>query len=537
MKSKTNKFKLMLSMITTAALATTLGFSCTQTTTEKEEPKNNQDNNNDNQNKDKNPPSTTDDSSKQDPNTQLKPTDPADDENKDKNSPSEQNDQSSNTGNTEKKEPEVNHFEVLETLPKDFAIKHTYTDHDAAAALEKIKNIPQENIVSLIGIEQKYRENLLLRFKINPNTNALQEQGIIENIELIFSKDNKTVSKLVNVFGFVKRVTETTRDEEAYNFVNQKEMREDFKKLYPSLLAMTILNAFNPDDFINRKRYSDDLIPESEDANKNEEIKEKNKNRKVYIDLDSISTKTANTDYFKKGLPLSAGLKSALFEYSNEKNPKYDFKIAGAAPDDLNGNLILKLEIFEDTDTSDRGPVTNKTVTFSGMKSLKDNLKNENEFIKFTLKDEEANSVINRPLKTQINSSIEHLEENQETEISNSITIDERLKETLFKKLFVSIKDSEEGVYKTTSNEIRLYSLASLDDRYSVFPFVTFLTNSVVENVRVFATKKNNQTELKLKIDFSMSITQSQHPSLMKDIDFGSKKLEWTQDIVFSYTK
>ncbi|WP_044285620.1 LppA-related lipoprotein [Mesomycoplasma ovipneumoniae] len=228
----------------------------------------------------------------------------------------------------------------LSTLPSSFRITKSMQDLYPLTIIGKgnsdeYKNFSYVNFIDPIqDLNDKY--SVKLDFSNATSASKSSQKKPINNVLLVmYLKDNESIksSKMVSLF---------YKQEEASKInLIPKELPQDFKNIFPSFLAFSLLNSNN----------------------------------------DVISNPFFNQiGYVLNDRNFGVGLKDTFAEFSpeisdNEKE-KYGFDVVSAQPDDENGKLRLNLQIWkidQNTEIKTFLP-NNKSLEFSGLAKNSDNI-------------------------------------------------------------------------------------------------------------------------------------------------------------------
>ncbi|WHF53351.1 LppA-related lipoprotein [Mesomycoplasma ovipneumoniae] len=230
----------------------------------------------------------------------------------------------------------------LSTLPSSFRITKSMQDLYPLTIIGKgnsdeYKNFSYVNFIDPIqDLNDKYSVKLDFSNAVVASTSTSNQQKPINNVLLVlYLKDNDSIksSKMVSLF---------YKQEEASKInLIPKELPQDFKNIFPSFLAFSLLNSNN----------------------------------------DVISNPFFNQiGYVLNDRNFGVGLKDTFAEFSpeisdNEKE-KYGFDVVSTQPDDENGKLRLNLQIWKiDKDTEIKTFLpNNKSLEFSGLAKNSDNI-------------------------------------------------------------------------------------------------------------------------------------------------------------------
>ncbi|MHA0314811.1 LppA-related lipoprotein [Mesomycoplasma ovipneumoniae] len=284
----------------------------------------------------------------------------------------------------------------LSTLPSSFRITNHMQSSNPLTIIHKgktdYKNFSYVNFIDPIqDLSDKYSVKLDFSNAVVASTAASNHDKPINNVLLVlYLKDNESIksSKMVSLF---------YKQEEASKInLIAKQLPNDFKNIFPSFLAFSLLNSNN----------------------------------------DVISNPFFNQiDYVLNNRNFGVGLKDTFAEFSPEINDdekeKYGFDIVSAQPDDENGKLRLNLQIWKiDKDTEIKTFLpNNKSLEFSGLAKNSDNIYqielSEKDLEIAALKNDVKKTLLERDLKsnftkhTFLKHLLEHLYIRVNAEINN----------------------------------------------------------------------------------------------------------------------
>ncbi|MDW2927200.1 LppA-related lipoprotein [Mesomycoplasma ovipneumoniae] len=230
----------------------------------------------------------------------------------------------------------------LSTLPSSFRITKSMQDLYPLTIIGKgnsdeYKNFSYVNFIDPIqDLNDKYSVKLDFSNAVAASTGASNQKKPINNVLLsLYHKDNDSIksSKMVSLF---YKQEETSK----INLI-AKQLPDDFKNIFPSFLAFSLLNSNN--DVISNPFFN------------------------------QIGHVLNNRNF-------GVGLKDTFAEFSPEINDdekeKYGFDVVSTQPDDENGKLRLNLQIWKiDKDTEIKTFLpNNKSLEFSGLAKNSDNI-------------------------------------------------------------------------------------------------------------------------------------------------------------------
>ncbi len=230
----------------------------------------------------------------------------------------------------------------LSTLPSSFRITKSMQDLYPLTIIGKgnsdeYKNFSYVNFIDPIqDLNDKYSVKLDFSNAVAASTGASNQKKPINNVLLsLYHKDNDSIksSKMVSLFYEQEKTSQI-------NLIAKK-LPDDFKNIFPSFLAFSLLNSNN----------------------------------------DVISNPFFNQiGHVLNDRNFGVGLKDTFAEFSPEINDdekeKYGFDVVSAQPDDENGKLRLNLQIWKiDKDTEIKTFLpNNKSLEFSGLAKNSDNI-------------------------------------------------------------------------------------------------------------------------------------------------------------------
>ncbi|WP_337897648.1 LppA-related lipoprotein [Mesomycoplasma ovipneumoniae] len=284
----------------------------------------------------------------------------------------------------------------LSTLPSSFRItNHMQSSYPLTIITEGKtikKNFSYVNFIDPIqDLNDNYSVKLDFSNAVVASTGPSNQEKPINNVLLFLHlKDNDSIksSKMVSLF---YKQEETSK----INLIAKK-LPDDFKNIFPSFLAFSLLNSNN------------DVISNPF--------------------LNQIGHVLNNQNF-------GVGLKDTFAEFSPEINDdekeKYGFDVVSAQPDDENGKLRLNLQIWKvDKDTEIKTFLPdNKSLEFSGLAKNSDNIYqielSEKDLEIAALKNDVKKTLLERDLKsnftkhTFLKHLLEHLYIRVNAEINN----------------------------------------------------------------------------------------------------------------------
>ncbi|WP_337904621.1 LppA-related lipoprotein [Mesomycoplasma ovipneumoniae] len=285
----------------------------------------------------------------------------------------------------------------LSILPSSFRITKSMQDLYPLTIIGKgnsdeYKNFSYVNFIDPIqDLNDKYSVKLDFSNAVAASTGASNQKKPINNVLLsLYHKDNDSIksSKMVSLF---YKQEETSK----INLI-AKQLPDDFKNIFPSFLAFSLLNSNN--DVISNPFFN------------------------------QIGHVLNNRNF-------GVGLKDTFAEFSPEINDdekeKYGFDVVSAQPDDENGKLRLNLQIWKvDKDTEIKTFLPdNKSLEFSGLAKNSDNIYqielSEKDLEIAALKNDVKKTLLERDLKsnftkhTFLKHLLEHLYIRVNAEINN----------------------------------------------------------------------------------------------------------------------
>ncbi|MDW2933747.1 LppA-related lipoprotein [Mesomycoplasma ovipneumoniae] len=285
----------------------------------------------------------------------------------------------------------------LSTLPSSFKIAKKMESSYPLTIIHNGKNTDYKNfsyvnfIDPIQDLNDKYSIKLDFSNAVVASKGGSSQKKPINNVLLsLYLKDNDSIksSKIVSLF---YKQEETSK----INLI-AKQLPDDFKNIFPSFLASSLLNSNN----------------------------------------DVISNPFFNQiDYVLNNRNFGVGLKDTFAEFSPEinddENEKYGFDVVSAQPDDENGKLRLNLQIWKiDKDTEIKTFLpNNKSLEFSGLAKNSDNIYqfelSKNTFEIDVLKNDVKKTLLEKDLKsdftkhTFLKHLLEHLYIRVNAEINN----------------------------------------------------------------------------------------------------------------------
>ncbi|WP_337895625.1 LppA-related lipoprotein [Mesomycoplasma ovipneumoniae] len=282
------------------------------------------------------------------------------------------------------------------TLPSSFRITNHMQSSNPLTIIHKgkndYKNFSYVNFIDPIqDLSDKYSVKLDFSNAVVASTGTSNQQKPINNVLLVlYLKDNDSIksSKMVSLF---YKQEETSK----INLI-AKQLPDDFKNIFPSFLAFSLLNSKN----------------------------------------DVISNPFFNQiGHVLNDRNFGVGLKDTFAEFSPEINDnekeKYGFDVVSAQPDDENGKLRLNLQIWKiDQNTEIKTFLPdNKSLEFSGLAKNSDNIYqielSEKDLEIAALKNDVKKTLLERDLKsnftkhTFLKHLLEHLYIRVNAEINN----------------------------------------------------------------------------------------------------------------------
>ncbi|WP_341490340.1 LppA-related lipoprotein [Mesomycoplasma ovipneumoniae] len=283
----------------------------------------------------------------------------------------------------------------LSTLPSSFKIAKKMESSYPLTIIHNGKNTDYKNfsyvnfIDPIQDLNDKY--SIKLDFSNASSTSKSSQKKPINNVLLfLYLKDNESIksSKTVSLFYEQEKTSQI-------NLIAKK-LPDDFKNIFPSFLAFSLLNSNN----------------------------------------DVISNPFFNQiGHVLNDRNFGVGLKDTFAEFSPEINDdekeKYGFDVVSAQPDDENGKLRLNLQIWKiDKDTEIKTFLpNNKSLEFSGLAKNSDNIYqielSEKDLEIATLKNNVKKTLLEKDLKsnftkhTFLKHLLEHLYIRVNAEINN----------------------------------------------------------------------------------------------------------------------
>ncbi|MDF9627654.1 LppA family lipoprotein [Mesomycoplasma ovipneumoniae] len=285
----------------------------------------------------------------------------------------------------------------LSTLPSSFRITKSMQDLYPLTIIGKgksdeYKNFSYVNFIDPIqNLNDKYSIKLDFSNAVVASTGASNQEKPINNVLLfLYLKDNETIKSSKTVSLFYKQ-----EEASKINLIGKK-LPDNFKNIFPSFLAFSLLNSNN--DVISNPFFN--------------QIGHVLNDRNFGVGL---------KDTFAEFSP----------EISDDEKEKYGFDVVSAQPDDENGKLRLNLQIWKiDKDTEIKTFLpNNKSLEFSGLAKNSDNIyqielsKNTLEIdvlkndVKKTLLEKDLNSVFSKG--TFLKHLLDHLYIRVNAEINN----------------------------------------------------------------------------------------------------------------------
>ncbi|MDO6830053.1 LppA-related lipoprotein [Mesomycoplasma ovipneumoniae] len=287
----------------------------------------------------------------------------------------------------------------LSTLPSSFRITKSMQDLYPLTIIGKgksdeYKNFSYVNFIDPIqDLNDKYSIKLDFSNAVVASTGASNQEKPINNVLLfLYLKDNETIKSSKTVSLFYKQ-----EEASKINLIGKK-LPDDFKNIFPSFLAFSLLNSNN----------------------------------------DVISNPFFNQiGHVLNDRNFGVGLKDTFAEFSPEINDdekeKYGFDVVSAQHDDENGKLRLNLQIWkidQDTEIKTFLP-NNKSLEFSGLAKNSDNIYqielSEKDLEIATLKNNVKKTLLEKDLKsnftkhTFLKHLLDHLYIRVNAEINNKL--------------------------------------------------------------------------------------------------------------------
>ncbi|AGJ91040.1 LppA family lipoprotein [Mycoplasma putrefaciens] len=386
----------------------------------------------------------------------------------------------------------VEDFKDLDSLKTEIDFQHYnfYKEKDPITAWSSLKNDTETISKSIfegnIELKNKYR----LEVDSNTNPSFDQENGVINNVSIKFiktiSSNSQSVTKKFTFKGFKGKENNFVNNKNDY--LIQKELDENLKGIFPSMMAYMLLYFENVNEY--------EKLQASGNVINFEELK--NVNHNLFRD---------------KFGGFSVGTKELLFDYKDGLEKLYKNKITQASFDDINGILKLSIDI-QNSDNSSREPSIVKEFTFKGFR--KANFKNpEQNVISIFLTQSDFREIIKTTNIEKIIKNIVEKSNNTDNNISveNNSHFNEfltkQIKREVLKKLKVTIIDNEHSIYNSTQtlaiqnqkngNE---RSILGLNGNMSLYPFNTQITSDSIKEIYLNYEKENK----KLKIEFNLEI-------------------------------
>ncbi|MBG0730619.1 LppA-related lipoprotein [Mycoplasma sp. 'Moose RK'] len=318
------------------------------------------------------------------------------------------------------------------------------------------KNLSYQSLVDPIEFNEK-KYNLKLDFSDAISANS--EKSPIERVKIIFTlKENPKISSTKEVVVFYEKTSE--------NFITvTKKLPENFNEIFPSFLAFALTNSSNDDSILSP--FFNDL------------------------------------DFIVKGRNFGLGLKDSFFEIKS-KNPqsdeeKYSFNVVGAVPDDQNGKLKLKLQLWRiDKEEKWNSLGSEKEIEFSGM-AKNDNLDYKIETATNNLELELMKKEINKKLKMWQNVS--------------EFTKNDFLK-ILLKHLYIRVKMKKNGekFLKITESVV--------NKNWIVFPQIQYVDLDSKNLIKNLELKKEGENRISWKFKFQTSLLAQNQTLTSQNRDF-----------------
>lgn len=183
------------------------------------------------------------------------------------------------------------------------------------------------------------------KFYMTKATKKDDELGIWKNVELVVKNIDKTEEFRIDdlkVSGFLIKESEKTK---MSNWLTQKEVAEDVKEFYPSLLAITLLSE---------KRNA---AIEDGHSDENPEAWFGNIDRNNFLDRNSTVT-------------LGPSLTNSFVDKPDQNPIKYNAKVVEVQFDDFKGTLSIEMEIYGEDNYKYTLPTVRKTFNYSGFKTI-----------------------------------------------------------------------------------------------------------------------------------------------------------------------
>ncbi|WP_434333602.1 LppA family lipoprotein [Mycoplasma capricolum subsp. capricolum] len=509
--------KLLLSILPISSISLLSLVSCSTTSSNNKKPEENRTD----KTPEKEPEKLPENSKKPDNESKINPKEP--DSNKpnygDKNNKEPEGNNSNNQPTDQPQADEPNHHNVdfsdLEKIEKEinFDSFKFYKDKDPKTAwFELVKN-PNETFKKIIFNKNI---NILNKYKINfesdfSNVVFILEKGIIENVQIKFTKDNQSKIFIFTFSGFKKaNKTPSNKIDGKQNYVKKKEsLDKKIVGLHPSLLAYMLL-------------YAED-----------NKIYEKIQRHKDVINFEELKNK--NTNLFSNDfVGFNILTKEWLFEYNEADRTKYKDKIVAASYDDINGELQLELEISnrEEIVSSDsKNTVIKQKFEFKGFRKISFDKPNDNVLFLSLLQSDLKEIITKGSLKSIIDPLIMHKKFNEKIQLPDGNI---KLKNEIFKKLIVDIQDNQNHIYKSaqtlkidsnnSQNEYK--SIIGLADNSSLYPFHTKINKDSIKNFYITINNKESKKEVEIEFDVYVPIYASTLSELLSHSTIKDEKLK-----------
>ncbi|MBU4692328.1 hypothetical protein KQ875_01805 [Mycoplasma zalophi] len=394
-------------------------------------------------------------------------------------------------------------FEDLNNFASSFTVKNTKNTEDALAAFNKFKENPS-NLFSYINIGAKLFDKYQIQADFK-NAKASNEQGYIENISLIFTKQENQTKKTITVNGF-----KTAKKQAQTNLITKLELKDEIKALYPSFIGSMLVFNDNSATLLTQERQNSNLF--------NWEYFASEKGQGL----------------FKNNLNLNfAILKNDFFEVNNQNKEKYDFKVEKVKANDQNGTLGIELKITNiDEHSTDYNKIQYEFFEFKGLRSLQ--LKNNKpEVFDFYIQQDDLKTILNKyNIIDLANKNKDKLNTSNQLDMTNQIENIQlqAVKNAIFNKLKLSILDPLK-IYQLTVTDNYLKNFNFKNNNSSIYPLYLTISNNIIKDIQFNLVKNsNNLVELKINITLSVFGYVSNEYNDLIEQGTNNNEITWTNE-------
>ncbi|MBU4690879.1 LppA-related lipoprotein [Mycoplasma zalophi] len=394
-------------------------------------------------------------------------------------------------------------FEDLNNFASSFTVKDTKNTEDALTAFNKFKENPS-NLFSYINIGAKLFDKYQIQADFK-NAKASNEQGYIENISLIFTKQENQTKKTITVNGF-----KTAKKQAQTNLITKLELKDEIKALYPSFIGSMLVFNDNSATLLTQERQNSNLF--------NWEYFASEKGQGL----------------FKNNLNLNfAILKNDFFEVNNQNKEKYDFKVEKVKANDQNGTLGIELKITNiDEHSTDYNKIQYEFFEFKGLRSLQ--LKNNKpEVFDFYIQQDDLKTILNKyNIIDLANKNKDKLNTSNQLDMTNQIENIQlqAVKNAIFNKLKLSILDPLK-IYQLTVTDNYLKNFNFKNNNSSIYPLYLTISNNIIKDIQFNLVKNsNNLVELKINITLSVFGYVSNEYNDLIEQGTNNNEITWTNE-------